>query len=65
MNHYVDTDPVNATFYGFKTLNVKQINVMSNDEIGPRKFDDLIEFIINTETDVNIDGASIFVPMSH
>ncbi|HNJ38589.1 MAG TPA: conjugal transfer protein TraL, partial [Nitrosomonas sp.] len=23
----IDTDPVNATFYGFKKLNVKQINV--------------------------------------
>jgi len=28
----IDTDPVNATFYGFKKLNVKQINVMNNDE---------------------------------
>jgi CO dehydrogenase nickel-insertion accessory protein CooC1 len=37
----IDTDPVNATFYGFKKLNVKQINVMNNDEIDPRKFDDL------------------------
>ena len=31
----IDTDPVNATFYGFKKLNVKQINVMNNDEIDP------------------------------
>jgi len=62
----IDTDPVNATFYGFKKLNVKQINVMNNDEIDPRKFDDLIELIAKTTSDVIIDnGASTFVPMSH
>ena len=62
----IDTDPVNATFYGFKKLNVKQINVMNNDEIDPRKFDDLIELIAKAENDVIIDnGASTFVPMSH
>jgi len=62
----IDTDPVNATFHGFKKLNVKQINVMNNDEIDPRKFDDLIELIAKTTSDVIIDnGASTFVPMSH
>ena len=62
----IDTVPVNATFYGFKKLNVKQINVMNNDEIDPRKFDDLIELIAKTTSDVIIDnGASTFVPMSH
>ena len=62
----VDTDPVNATFHGFKKLNVRMINVMSGDEIDPRKFDDLIELIAQSESDVIIDsGASTFVPMSH
>ena len=62
----IDTDPVNATFNGFKKLNVRQINVMSGDEIDPRKFDGLIELIAGTQTDVVIDnGASTFVPMSH
>ncbi|SDU23399.1 AAA family ATPase [Nitrosomonas ureae] len=62
----VDTDPVNATFHGFKKLNVRKINVMSGDEIDPRKFDDLIELIVKSESDVIIDnGASTFVPMSH
>ena len=62
----IDTDPVNATFYGFKRLNVRQINVMNNDEIDPRRFDDLIELIAKAESDVIIDnGASTFVPMSH
>jgi len=62
----VDTDPVNATFHGFKKLNVRKINVMSGDEIDPRKFDDLIELIAKSESDIIIDnGASTFVPMSH
>ena len=62
----IDTDPVNATFYGFKKLNVKQINVMNNDEIDPRKFDDLIELIAKADNDVIIDnGASTFVPIPH
>jgi len=62
----VDTDPVNATFHGFRKLNVRKINVMSGDEIDPRKFDDLIELISKSESDVIIDnGASTFVPMSH
>ncbi|GKS70579.1 CobQ/CobB/MinD/ParA nucleotide binding domain-containing protein [Nitrosomonas sp. PY1] len=62
----VDTDPVNATFHGFKKLNVRKINVMSGDEIDPRKFDDLIELISKSESDIIIDnGASTFVPMSH
>jgi len=62
----IDTDPVNSTLMGFKRLNVTQIDVMSGDEIDPRKFDGLIELIANAETDVIIDnGASTFVAMSH
>ena len=39
---------------------------MNNDEIDPRKFDDLIELIAKADNDVIIDnGASTFVPMSH
>lgn len=62
----IDTDPVNATFNGFKKLNVRQVNVMSGDEIDARRFDELIELIAKAESDVIIDnGASTFVPMSH
>jgi CobQ/CobB/MinD/ParA nucleotide binding domain len=62
----VDTDPVNATFSGFNKLNVKQLKLMEGDEINPRKFDDLIELIATSESDVIIDnGASTFVPLSH
>lgn len=61
-----DTDPINATFHGFKSLNVERLDIMDGDEINPRHFDALIEKIINTQHDVIIDnGASSFVPLSH
>ncbi|MDD5494467.1 MAG: conjugal transfer protein TraL [Dehalococcoidia bacterium] len=62
----IDTDPVNATFHGFKALNVKRLHIMEGDEINPRHFDSLIELIAPATADVIIDnGASSFVPLSH
>lgn len=63
----VDTDPVNATFEGFKALNVKRLEIMGKNKIIPRRFDDLIEIIASTkDNDLIIDnGASSFVPLSH
>lgn len=62
----IDTDPVNATFHGYKGLNVKRLAIMENDEINPRSFDQLIELIAAAPGDVVIDnGASSFVPLSH
>lgn len=62
----IDTDPVNHTFHGFKALNVKRLDLMKDDEIDHRKFDDLIELISKNKTDAVIDnGASTFVPLSH
>ncbi|KTD03714.1 conjugal transfer protein TraL [Legionella geestiana] len=62
----IDTDPVNATFEGFQALQVKRVEIMDGDEINTRHFDQLIELLAATETDVVIDnGASSFVPLSH
>lgn len=62
----VDTDPVNATFHGFKALNVRRLQIMQDDEINIRNFDNLIEDIATANDDVIIDnGASSFVPLSH
>lgn len=62
----VDTDPVNATFEGYKSLNVTRLNIMKDDEINSRYFDALIEMIATSEQDIIIDnGASSFVPLSH
>lgn len=62
----VDTDPVNATFTGFKALGVTRLYIMDGDEINSRNFDSLVEKIAGAESDVIIDnGASSFVPLSH
>ncbi len=62
----IDTDPVNATFGGYKALNVRRLNIVEEDEINPRNFDAMIDVIAGSEADVIIDnGASSFVPMSH
>ncbi|RUR14266.1 conjugal transfer protein TraL [Legionella sp. km772] len=62
----IDTDPINATFHGFKSLKVERLDIMEGDEINPRYFDTLIEKIATAQKDVIIDnGASSFVPLSH
>jgi hypothetical protein len=62
----VDTDPVNATFAGYKALGVKRLQIMEGDEINPRNFDTLVELVAPSKDDVIIDnGASSFVPLSH
>lgn len=61
----IDTDPVNATFEGYKALKVRRLNIMEDDEINTRNFDALVEMIATAESDVIIDnGASSFVPLS-
>lgn len=62
----IDTDPVNATFEGYKALKARRLNIMDGDEINTRNFDALVELIAPTESDVIIDnGASSFVALSH
>ena len=53
----IDTDPVNATFEGYKALNVRRLNIMEGDEINTRNFDALVEQIATAEVDVIIDLA--------
>lgn len=62
----LDTDPVNATFCGYKALGVQRLQIMEADEIDPRSFDALIEILAAARSDVIVDnGASSFVPLSH
>lgn len=62
----IDTDPVNATFEGYKALAVRRLQLLDGDEINTRHFDTLIEQIATATEDVIIDnGASAFVPLSH
>jgi hypothetical protein len=62
----IDTDPVNATFEGYKALDVRRLNILQEDEINTRNFDAMVELIATSEDDIIIDnGASSFVPLSH
>lgn len=62
----IDTDPVNATFHGYKAFGVHRLQIMEDDEINPRHFDALVELLASTKQDAIIDnGASAFVPLSH
>lgn len=63
----IDTDPVNTTFAGYRSLDVKVIGLMEDNTIKPRNFDNLIEAIAHSEADeVVVDnGASSFVPLAH
>lgn len=62
----IDTDPINATFHGYKALGVRRLQIMQGDEINPRSFDTLVDLIAPSKDDVIIDnGASSFVPLAH
>lgn len=60
-----DSDPGNASFYAFESLNVTRIDIMDGDDINVRKFDELVESIAKTKADEIIvdNGASSFIPM--
>jgi len=61
----IDTDPINSTFEGYKSLNVQLLDIMDGDEINPRHFDNLLAILAEAEDEVVVDnGASCFVPLS-
>lgn len=62
----IDTDPVNATFHGYSALDVRKLEILEADEVNPRRFDTLIEWIAQSKDDVIVDsGAATFVPLAH
>ncbi len=61
----IDTDPVNATFAGFKAFNVKKLALLENGDINPRNFDAMMELVAGAKGPVVIDsGASTYQPLS-
>lgn len=61
----IDTDPVNATFHGYKGLGAKHLKIMENNVINARNFDSMVETISTTKVDAVIDnGASSFIPLT-
>ncbi len=61
----LDTDPVNASFAGFKSLGVRPVRIMQGSTIDPRQFDELMEILLDAKDDVVVDtGASTFLPLA-
>ncbi len=62
----LDTDPINATFSSFPTLNVRSVVLLeANNAINERRFDDMMEEILESESNVVVDnGAASFTPLS-
>lgn len=62
-----DTDPVNATLTGFKEFEVTTLDVLKNGDIDPRKFDTLIDTIMEQTPDTHVivdNGASSFLALN-
>ena len=62
--HCFDTDPVNATFAQYKSLNAEHINVLKRGTLNEKRFDELIERVCQAIGVCIIDtGATTFVPL--
>lgn len=62
----VDTDPVNATLAGYKSFGTQRLELMENGSLIERNFDQLIEQIIEQDSNFVVDnGASSFIPLSY
>ncbi|WP_027177419.1 nucleotide-binding protein [Maridesulfovibrio hydrothermalis] len=63
----VDTDPVNATFAGYKNFNVTALDIMNDNDVDPRKFDTLVELMMALPDDSEMvidNGAATFIPLA-
>lgn len=61
-----DTDPVNPTFTAYTSLNVDRINLITDDSVDPRKFDNLIDKLLPMPEQAHAvidNGASSFLPL--
>jgi hypothetical protein len=62
----IDTDPVNATFAGYKAFNVNRLELMEGNELNPRKFDQMMKQLVEEDSNFVIDnGAASFLPLSN
>lgn len=60
-----DTDPVNATFYQYKSLDVAHFDIAEKGMVVQRSFDKLMQAVLETSTAVVIDnGAASFMPLT-
>lgn len=62
----VDTDPVNATLAGYRAFETRRLELMEGGSLNERKFDELIEQVIEQDAHFVIDnGAASFIPLSY
>lgn len=62
----IDTDPVNKTFAGYSSLNVKNIEIMIGAKLDETAFDKMIIMILDHKGETIVDnGASSFIPLSN
>lgn len=61
----VDTDPVNATFAGYKAFSARRLELLKDGIIDAGRFDELMTWVVSEDVHFTIDnGASCFVPMA-
>jgi hypothetical protein len=62
----VDTDPVNATLYGYRAFAARRIELMDGSTLVERRFDELIESIVAEDSNYVVDnGAASFIPLAN
>jgi hypothetical protein len=63
---FLDADPVNSTFSGYKAFDVQRVDLLDGTEINPRKFDGMVEMLMKEDSHFVIDtGAASFLPLSN
>ena len=61
----LDTDPLTPTLVRYKALEPKHLQIADELTVRLDKFDEMMEIIANTQSDVLIDtGSSTFIPIS-
>ncbi len=62
----IDMDPVNASFSGYKALNVARLSLMNGNEPNPKKFDAMISRFLDEDAHFVVDSdATSFLPLSN
>lgn len=61
-----DTDPINATFAGYEPFKARRLELMQDNKINDRNFDNMMEAILTEDANFIVDnGASSFIPLSN
>jgi len=62
----IDTDPINGTFAAYTSLDVHRVEILEDNNINLRRFDEIFELIMAHEHDAVIDaGATSFLALAH